>query len=51
MPGDLAPGQSTTLTADFSRTIVLESVELFDANDNPVTEWSMVDNRHADRAV
>lgn len=43
MPGDLADGSGTTLTANYSRTIVLESVALFDADDNPVSGWTAVD--------
>lgn len=43
MPGELGDGDGTTLTANYSRTIVLESVELFDAEDNPVSGWMVTD--------
>lgn len=43
MPGDLDVGGGTTITANYSRTIVLESVDLYDANDNLLSDWSMVD--------
>ncbi len=43
-PGDLAPGDGTTITANYSRTIVLEDVTLFDADDNLLSGWSMIDS-------
>jgi hypothetical protein len=43
VPGDLAVGDGTTITANFARTIVLEGVDLYDADDNLLTAWSMVD--------
>ncbi|MBP6251704.1 MAG: PEP-CTERM sorting domain-containing protein [Rubrivivax sp.] len=42
-PGDLGAGDGTTITADYSRTIVLEGVDLYDADDNLLNDWSMVD--------
>lgn len=42
-PGDLDEGAGATLTANYSRTIVLEGVDLYDADDNLIDEWSMVD--------
>lgn len=43
LPGDLAVGDGTTITANYSRTIFLEGVDLYDANDNLLSDWSMVD--------
>lgn len=43
-PGDLPEGGGTTITANYSRTIVLESVELYDTDDNPLSGWSLEDN-------
>lgn len=44
MPGDLAQGDGTTITANYSRTIVLEDVALYDADDNLLSGWSMTDS-------
>ena len=43
VPGDLAEGGSTTITANYARTIVLEGVDLYDANDQLISDWSVVD--------
>jgi hypothetical protein len=43
LPGDLEVGDGTTITANYSRTIYLEGVDLYDADDNLLTDWSMVD--------
>lgn len=42
-PGDLGVGDGATITANYSRTIVLEGVDLYDADDNLLSDWSMVD--------
>jgi hypothetical protein len=41
--GSVPAGSNFTMTADYARTVVLESVELYDEQDNRLTEWSMVD--------
>ncbi len=42
-PGDVPAGSDFSITANYSRTVVLEAVELYDADDNRLTEWTMVD--------
>lgn len=42
-PGQAAQGANYTLRADFASTYVLEGIDLYDANDNLLTGWSMVD--------
>lgn len=41
--GQLPAGASFTATADYGQTVVLESVQLLDADDNPIYEWWMQD--------
>ncbi len=42
-PGDAAAGSNFTLSADYFNTFLLENVKLYDADDNPISEWSMRD--------
>lgn len=41
--GQLPAGASFTATADYGHTVVLEDVQLLDADDNPIYEWWMED--------
>jgi hypothetical protein len=41
--GQLPAGASFTATADYGHTVVLEDVQLLDADDNPLPEWAMDD--------
>jgi hypothetical protein len=41
--GEVAQGSTFSLTADYYNTVVLEGVELFDALDNPISEWTLQD--------
>lgn len=41
--GQLPAGASFTATADYGHTVVLEDVQLLDADDNPIDEWWMED--------
>lgn len=42
--GQATAGATFTMTADFAHTYVLESVQLFDENDNPLSSYTVVDN-------
>lgn len=42
--GDLPQGGSATLTANYSNTYELESVQLFDEFDNAITDWTLHDD-------
>lgn len=37
-------GSSFISTADYSSTFDLQAINLFDENDNPITEWALVDD-------
>jgi len=41
--GQVAQGSSFTLTADYGHTFVMDSVQLFDADQQPVSDWSLGD--------
>jgi len=41
--GEAPQGSNFQLTADYFNTFLLAEVQLFDENDNPISEWSMVD--------
>lgn len=41
--GEAPAGSSFTLTADYYNTVVLEEVQLFDASDTPLSDWTMRD--------
>lgn len=43
VPGEVTPGQSFNLTADYGNTVVLTSIDLYDANDNLLSDWTMVE--------
>lgn len=40
-PGQALAGSSFTLVADYSHTVVLENVQLFDADMAPVSQWTL----------
>ncbi len=42
-PGDVAAHSNFTLSANYFNTIVLEQVQLFDAQDNPISAWTLQD--------
>jgi hypothetical protein len=42
-PGDAPAGSSFTLTANYANTFVLEGVQLYDANDAAIDEWTLTD--------
>ena len=41
--GNVPAGSNFTLTAQYFNTFVLEQVGLFDANDNPIPQWTLTD--------
>lgn len=41
--GQLPAGSSFTATADYGHTVVLEDVQLLDADDQPLSEWTLQD--------
>jgi hypothetical protein len=41
--GNAPAGSSFALTANYANTFVLENVELFDANGDPISEWTLDD--------
>ncbi len=47
-PGEAPAGSNVTLTANFFSTFVLESVQLFDGDDNEVTDWTIFDDEFGD---
>ena len=42
-PGDVPAGSSFTLTANYYNTVVLDQVQLFDALNNPIANWTLQD--------
>jgi hypothetical protein len=40
-PGDVAAHSNFSLTANYYNTVALESVQLYDAFDNPISDWYM----------
>jgi len=42
-PGNVPAGSNFTLTAQYFNTFVLAQVGLFDANNNPIPQWTMQD--------
>jgi hypothetical protein len=42
-PGDAPAGSSFALTANYANTFLLEEVQLYDANGDPIDEWTLED--------
>lgn len=42
--GEAAQGSNFSMTANYANTFVLESVQLYDADDNAISDWTLVDN-------
>ncbi len=43
VPGQIAKGQKFSALADYSNTYDLLSIDLFDANNNLITDWTLLD--------
>ncbi len=42
--GQVPQGSTFNMTADYGHTFVLEDVQLFDANNNKLSDWTLIDN-------